>query len=276
MGDLRAAAGSDRGVRTAGSGEVETFSLDDAQDVLDRLARAGCVAADEEADELLTAAPDMTTLMAWVARRERGEPLAWITGRARFLGHELHVATGVFVPRAQTAELAIRAAELLPASGRAADLCTGCGAIAVHLASLRPGASVVGTDLDAVAAACARHNGVHAVVADMDAGLSSGVFDVVSAVTPYVPTDAMRLLPPDVTRYEPALALDGGKDGLDEVRRLVAGAARLLRRGGWLLTEIGGNQDASIGPEMRAAGFSRLTFWRDADADLRGVAAQLG
>jgi methylase of polypeptide subunit release factors len=196
VGDLRAAAGSDRGVTRAGTGEAATFSPDDARDVLERLARAGCVAADQEADELLTAAPDMTTLMAWVARRGRGEPLAWITGRTRFLGTGMRHDRGG--PR-------------------------------------RPPAS------------CTRG-----------------------------PTDAMRLLPPDVTRYEPALALDGGEDGLEEVRRLVVGAARLLRRDGWLLTEIGGNQDVSIAHDLRAAGFRRLTFWCDPDGDLRGLAAQLG
>lgn len=245
------------------------------QRIVERLARAGCVAAAEEAGELLAAAPDGPTLMSWVSRRERGEPLAWIVGSIRFLGVPVLVDPGVFVPRAQTGELGVRAAGLLPERGRAADLCTGSGAIAVYLSSVRPDACVVGTDLDRAAVVCARRNGVIAVVADMDRGLASGSFDLVSAVTPYVPSDEMRLLPSDVVTYEPALALDGGADGLRHVRRLVTGAARLLSRGGWLLTEIGGDQDVLVGPILSAAGFGEPTFWSDEDGDLRGLAAQL-
>jgi release factor glutamine methyltransferase len=243
--------------------------------VYERLVRAGCVAADEEADELLAAASDRATLAAWVKRREKGEPLAWIVGGVRFLGRTVHVQPGVYVPRAQSTELAVRAADLLPERGHAADLCTGSGAIAVYLSSVRPAAAVVGTDLDSRAAASARRNGVAVAVADMDQGLASRAFDVVCAVTPYVPTAAMHVLPADVTRYEPRIALDGGDDGLDNVRRLAVGAARLLRPGGWLLTEIGGDQDALVGPVLTSAGFGPPVFWRDGEGDLRGVVARL-
>jgi release factor glutamine methyltransferase len=245
------------------------------RDVAGRLARAGCVAADDEAEDLAAAAPDRATLMAWVSRRERGEPLAWILGSVRFLGRSVRVDRGVFVPRAQSGELAARAALLLATNGRAADLCTGAGAIAVHLASARPMAEVVASDIDPRAATCARRNGVAVVLGDMDGGLATGSFDLVTAVTPYVPTDAMRLLPADVTTYEPRAALDGGADGLDHVRRLVIGAARLLRPAGWLVTEIGGDQDALVGPFLLDAGFAPPAFWRDGDGDLRGVVAQL-
>jgi release factor glutamine methyltransferase len=256
-------------------GDVAAFSPDVREEVLGRLNRAGCVAADEETDELLAAAPSRDTLQTWTARREHGEPLAWIVGQTRFLGRVVHVAPGVYVPRAQSGELARRAAEHLPAGGRAADLCTGSGAIAVHVAATNPAAAVVATDRDRTAVSCARRNGVHAVVADMDRGLCSGAFDLVCAVTPYVPTGAMDLLPADVTRYEPLGALDGGDDGLDLVRQLAAGAARILRPGGWLLTEIGGDQDLLVAPILTARGFGRLTFWRDEDGDLRGVEARL-
>ncbi|MGH9291979.1 MAG: hypothetical protein ACRDZ6_04260, partial [Acidimicrobiales bacterium] len=84
--------------------------------VVERLATAGCVAADEEAVELVGAAPDAATVEEWTRRRERGEPLAWITGRARFCGHDLHVDPGVYVPRAQSEQLARRAGAALGAS----------------------------------------------------------------------------------------------------------------------------------------------------------------
>jgi release factor glutamine methyltransferase len=239
--------------------------------VADRLARAGCVAAPEEAAELLAAASGPDALEARVRRREQGEPLAWITGSVVFCGRTLHVAPGVYVPRMQTEGLACRAAALLPSGGRALDLCTGIGAVASHLRAEVPTASVVGIDIDRRAAACARRNGVPALVADLAEPVrADGAFDVVTAVAPYVPTGALRFLRADVQRYEPRLALDGGADGLDLVRRTVAAAARLLRPGGWLLVEVGGDQDEVL----HATGFDRTEPWRDDDGDLRGISFQ--
>ena len=218
-----------------------------AADVTERLVAAGCVAAEEEADELLAAAPDKATLDAWLRRREVGEPLAWIVGTQRFCGRTLRIDSGVYVPRTQSEELAYRAGELLPAEGRAVDLCTGAGAIAVYLATRVPTATIIGIDIDVRAAACARRNGVRSLAADLDRPLRGDLeFDVVTAVAPYVPTGELRLLPADVQRYEPRLALDGGEDGLDVVRRIVAAAGRLLCPGGWLLTEVGGRPGRGV------------------------------
>lgn len=245
-----------------------------APDVTRRLAAAGCVAPDEEAAELLAAAPDEDTLADWVARREAGEPLAWVTGVMQFCGRPLAVDHGVYVPRPQTEELARRAAAVLVPAGRAADLCTGAGAVAAHLAAEVPGAVVVGVDIDPRAVRCARRNGVRGAVGDLDLGLCSAAFDVVTAVAPYVPTAALAFLPSDVLRYEPRRALDGGADGLDLVRRVVAGAARLLRPGGWLLLEIGAEQDRTLRPSLATNGFGSIVTWSDEDGDLRGVACQ--
>jgi len=240
-----------------------------------RLTAAGCVAAAEEADELLAAAPDDATLETWIRRRQEGEPLAWITGTLEFCGHTISVDAGVYVPRPQSEELARRAGALLAdCGGRAADLCTGAGAIAVHLMAQAPTAAVVGVDIDQRAVSCARHNGVRALLADLDVPLRAHAFDVVTAVAPYVPTGELRLLPADVQRYEPRLALDGGPDGLDLARRIVATAHRLLRPGGWLLIELGGDQDRALGPALAASGFGPADTWCDEDGDLRGLAAQ--
>jgi release factor glutamine methyltransferase len=163
----------------------------------------------------------------------------------------------------------------LPDHGRAADLCTGAGAIAAHLLAEVPTASVTGVDLDPQAVACATSNGVRAVVGDVDEPLGpTGSFDVVTAVPPYVPTDELRLLSADVQRYEPRAALDGGADGLDVARRVVSAAARLLAPGGWLLIELGGDQDEVLAPASAASGFGNAESWRDEDGDLRGLAAQ--
>jgi release factor glutamine methyltransferase len=241
-----------------------------------RLVAAGCVAGAAEAAALrIAAAGDGAVLEALVLRRERGEPLAWIVGAVEFCGRTVRVGVGIYVPRPQTEGLARRAVALLPDDGRAADLCTGCGAIAVHLRAERPGASVVGVDLDPVAATVARANGIAAIVGDLAAApLRSGGFDVVTAVAPYVPTEAIALLPADVQRHEPRRALDGGDDGLAVVRRVVRTAARLLRPGGRLLTELGGDQAELLAPALADAGFAAVEPWFDEDEDLRGLVAR--
>jgi len=246
--------------------------------VIDRLTAAGCLAAEEEAEELIAAARDEETLEAFLRRREAGEPLAWITGAVRFCGRTVRVDPGVYVPRIQTEELATRGAELLATRDRpprAVDLCTGSGAVAVHLMAAVPGATVVAVDSDGLAADCARRNGVLTVVGDLGQPIARCAFDVVTAVAPYVPTTDLRFLPADVQRYEPRVALDGGSDGLDLVRRVVASAAGLLRPGGWFLTEVGGEQDRCLAATLEACGFGAAETWSDEDDDLRGLAVQL-
>lgn len=246
-------------------------------DVVRRLAAAGCVAPEEEAAELLRSAPDPATLATWLSRREQGEPIAWIVGRSDFCGLCLQIDPGVYVPRAQSEELARRAARLLPPLGRAVDLCTGAGAIAAHLSAMAPAATVVGVDIDPLAAACARRNGVRAVVADLDLPIRCpGGVDVVTAVAPYVPSDAIAFLPRDVQRYEPRHALDGGGGGLDVVTRVVESASRLLRPGGWLLIEVGGEQDELLRPLLTGHAFRDVASWRDEEGDLRMLVAQAG
>ncbi|MFL5737584.1 MAG: N5-glutamine methyltransferase family protein [Actinomycetota bacterium] len=245
-------------------------------DVARRLAAAGCVAPEEEARELVRAAPDDATLAESIRRRESGEPLAWITGTMRFCGSSLRVDRGVYVPRPQSEELARRAASLLPEGGRLADLCTGCGAIALAVGEMRTSARVVAGDIDPGAVACARKNGVHAIRMDLGDALRPNSFDGVTSVAPYVPTPELRLLPSDVVRYEPIRALDGGEDGLLVLRRVVASAARILKRGGSLLTEIGGSQDEVLRPVLLGSGFDDVETWCDDAGDLRGIAARLG
>ena len=108
------------------------------------LAGAGCVAAAEEAEELVGASRDHDHLRAMVARRLTGEPLAWITGRTTFCGLHVSVDVGIYVPRWQSETLALWAARVLPPSGRGVDLCTGTGAVAKVMLSSRPDATVRG------------------------------------------------------------------------------------------------------------------------------------
>ena len=154
------------------------------------------------------------------------------------------------------------------------DLCTGTGAIAVVLQRWHPRATVLASDDDPVAVACARRNGVSTLLGDLDEALPaemSGSVDVMTAVPPYVPTDDLRLLPRDVLAYEPRTALDGGTDGTDLLYRIVRRSPTWLRAGGWLLLELGGAQASPIGEEMRRVGFGSVRAVRDADGDVRSI-----
>jgi release factor glutamine methyltransferase len=251
-----------------------------AASLTDLLARAGCVAADEEAAELLEAANgDRHTLLPLVHRRLRGEPLAWVTGRVAFGDLLLTITPGTYVPRWQSLELVTRATARLPTHGKAIDLCTGSGAVAAALQARRPGARVVGTECDPGAIACARSNGVEALRGDLFEPVPSefeGTTDVVVAVVPYVPTPALRLLPHDARAFEAASHYHGGVDGTDMLRRVITEAPRFLRAGGALLLELGGDQSDLVAPLLVALGYKNIDAWADEDGDLRGVEAVRG
>jgi len=251
----------------------------DRRDLADLLAEAGFVAAEEEADELADrAAGDSGLLAALVARRLTGEPLAWITGTSTFCGQEVRVEPGVYVPRWQSELLAQRAVERLPATGIAVDVCTGTGALAHVLALARPGARVVATDLDPQAVACAGSNGVEAYRGDLFDPVPAdlrGRVDVVVGVVPYVPTAALSLLQRDTFAFESPLSYDGGDDGAAVLRRVVAGGARVLRPGGALLVELGGEQADLLAGDLSHHGYVDVQVLVDDDDDVRGIEATL-
>ena len=244
------------------------------------LAEAGCIAAGEEAGELMQAAAgDPYVLEELVSRRTGGEPIAWLTGVVTFCGIGLSVAPGVFVPRWQTEPLARRAATLLPASGAAVDLCTGVGAVASVMAAANPKARVVATELDARAAWCARRNGLEVFEGFLDDPLPRELaqrVDVLTAVVPYVPTHSLRLLPRDVQAYEPRLAFDGGVDGTDLLVEVVRRSADWLSPGGRLLLELGGDQIEPIRRSVQERGFDDLDVMTDEEGDPRAICARLG
>ncbi|HEX3622564.1 MAG TPA: HemK family protein methyltransferase [Acidimicrobiales bacterium] len=229
---------------------------------------------EEEAALLLAAARDPAHLDELVARRTGGEPLAWLVGRVTFCGLTVEVDPGVYVPRWQTEPLARRAAELLPSDGIAVDLCTGAGAIAVVLRAASAGATVLATDADPRAVACARGNGVEALLGDLDDPLPEsllGAVDVMTAVVPYVPTEELQFLPRDVTAFEPRAALDGGEAGRRYLSAVVGRSTRWLRPGGWLLLELGGDQAGPVRAEMGRAGFVDIAVSCDEDGDDRAI-----
>lgn len=218
-------------------------------DIVRRLRAAGCVYAEEEAALIDADGRDVEEL---VARRVAGEPLEWVLGWAWFgtedgTGLRVRVDRGVFVPRGRTIELAVAAAELLPDSGVAVDLCCGSGAIAAYLHLVRPGARLLAADVDPAAVACARDNLPFATVleGDLFAPLPHdlhGRVDVLVANTPYVPSEMVALMPPEAKDHEPLHTLDGGPDGLALLRRIAAGAHDWLAPAGVVLIEISETQ----------------------------------
>lgn len=246
----------------------------DRRSIADALLAAGFVAGHAEAEALADAAHDDAELADMVARRLTGEPLAWVTGGTRFCGLHVAVDPGVYVPRWQSEALAVQAARLLPDDGVGVDLGTGSGAVAMVLRALRPKAHVVATEIDPVAADCARRNGVEVYVGDLDAPLPAALavrVDVMVGVLPYVPLTAVHLLPRDVRDFEPSRALVGGGDGLGLVKTAVVRSGRWLAAGGWLALEVGSPQAGEVAALFEQAGFVDVDTVVDGDGDARGV-----
>jgi release factor glutamine methyltransferase len=247
--------------------------------VVQALAAGGAIDPATEADALLDASnAGVGLLEELLARRLAGEPLAWLIGWVRFCATRIRVDPGVFVPRPQTEALAHRAVALLPADGIAVDLCAGSGAVAVILGAARPRATVIATDIDPVAIACAHRNGVEALLGDLDEPLPPalrGRVDVVTAVVPYVPTEELHLLPRDVLAHEPCRSLDGGPRGTEVLERAARAAARWLRPGGSVLLELGGDQADELSTTMAATGFSAIRVHRDEEGRDRAIEARL-
>jgi len=187
-----------------------------------------------------------------VRRRGDGEPVAYITGEREFYGRPFSVSAAVLIPRPETetlVDLALKRICAVSHDGRApriADLGTGSGCVALTLAAEIPAATVVATDLSeaalAVAAANARRHDLAGRV-ELIAGswadpLRGREFDVVVSNPPYIPSAELAALAGDVRDHEPALALDGGEDGLDAYRALLPSLAAILAPGGWAAVEI--------------------------------------
>ncbi|MEW9572402.1 peptide chain release factor N(5)-glutamine methyltransferase [Rhodanobacter sp. Si-c] len=211
---------------------------------------------------------------ALVARREAGEPVAYLTGRRGFWTLELEVTPATLIPRPETELLVELALERLPrdAVAHVADLGTGSGAIALAIASERTRARVLATDASADALAVARRNAqrlgtdnVRFVQGDWLAPLAGERFALIVSNPPYIEAADPHLARGDL-RYEPATALASGADGLDDIRRIVTGAPAYLEAGGWLLFEHGWNQGDVARALLRAAGYAQVFTAQDLEA----------
>ena len=188
--------------------------------------------------------PDLATLLQ---RRVAGLPLEQVLGWAGFGGLRIGVDPGVFVPRRRTEFLVATAVAVAPARPVVVDLCCGTGAVAAALAAALDVADLHAVDVDPAAVRCARRNLPSGTVhrGDLYAPLPAalrGRVDLLVANVPYVPSGEVALLPQEARVHEPLVALDGGPDGLDVLRRVAAGARHWLAPGGRLLVETGRRQ----------------------------------
>ncbi len=247
----------------------------DVEGLVARLRAVGCVWAEEEAALLTAAARSPAHLEALTARRVRGVPLEVVVGWADFAGVRVPVEPGVFVPRARSAllvRLAVEALGVRPGGAVVVDLGCGTGALGAAVAAARPDAEVWAVDVDPAAVRCARQVLPAARVREGDLydalpHTLVGRVAVLLANAPYVPTAAVDLMPAEARLHERHRALDGGRDGLDVQRRVVAGAARWLAPDGALVVETSRDQAAAgVGLAAGAGLLARVEVDHDLDA----------
>ncbi|MBC7685265.1 MAG: peptide chain release factor N(5)-glutamine methyltransferase [Bdellovibrionales bacterium] len=211
------------------------------------------------------------TLLALVARRLQGEPIAYIVGKREFFGLDFRVTNDVLIPRPDTELLVELALERVAPRGRVLDMGTGSGAIAVAVAHSLPGAEVSALDVSEAALDVARQNAaangatVRFVQSDWFAALSAkgcDRFDLIASNPPYIADGDAHLSAGDL-RFEPAGALTDYGDGLSALRTIVAGAAPHLVAGGWLLMEHGYDQAAQVRHLLQEKGYTEVQSWRD-------------
>jgi release factor glutamine methyltransferase len=224
------------------------------------LRAAGCVFAEDEARLLREQATTPDELASMTARRVAGQPLEHVLGWAEFAGLRVAVEPGVFVPRHRSEFLVDQAVAAAPRARVAVDLCCGTGALGAALLARLGDVELHAADVDAAAVRCARRTLAgrgHVHLGDLFAALPAslrGRVDLLVASTPYVPSAAVRLMPPEAREHEPMGALDGGSDGLAVVRRLVAEAPAWLAPGGVVLVETSAAQCEAARAAMTAAG----------------------
>jgi release factor glutamine methyltransferase len=209
-----------------------------------------------------------------IRRRRAHEPVAYILGQREFYGHSFRVDRRVLVPRPDSetlVEAALERTKRRSMYGRAVDLCTGSGCIAISFAKARPTWRVTATDISEDAAALAWENatrlgavfGLGIVTGDLFAPVGGRRFDLVTSNPPYIPSADIAALDADVRDFEPRLALDGGADGLALVSRIVKEAPARLEAGGILALEVQFDQAERVEALFAREGFTHTLRHRD-------------
>ncbi|WP_055590028.1 putative protein N(5)-glutamine methyltransferase [Peterkaempfera griseoplana] len=251
-----------------------TPSLHPLSSVVTRLRAAGCVFAEDEAELIRSTARTADELAAMVEQRVAGLPLEHVLGWAEFCGLRIELDPGVFVPRRRTEFLVRQAAELAGPRPVVVDLCCGSGALGAALAAALDPAELYAADIDPAAVRCALRNlaaaGGRVHLGDLYEPLPAalrGRIEILVANVPYVPTGEIALLPAEARLHEAQVALDGGADGLDVLRRVTAGAPRWLAPGGRLLVETSDRQAPAAVEVVRGSGLTaRVAECEELDA----------
>ncbi|MGW0532224.1 putative protein N(5)-glutamine methyltransferase [Streptomyces sp. NPDC003032] len=245
------------------SSASECYPSSHRSSVVTALRAAGCVFAEDEAELILSTARTPAEVAAMVERRAGGLPLEHVVGWAEFRGLRIAVDPGVFVPRRRTEFLVAQAAALAGREAVVVDLCCGSGALGAALAAGLDRVELHAADIDPAAVRCARRNVAAAGgevyegdLYDPLPGLLRGRVGVLLANVPYVPTDEVGLLPAEARVHEARVALDGGSDGLDVLRRVTAGAPGWLAPGGHLLFETSEGQVPAAVDAVERAGMA--------------------
>lgn len=249
-----------------------SINTTDFSDLVTRLRTAGCVFAEDEAALLVEAAETPAGLDLLAGRRVAGQPLEHVLGWAEFRGLRIAVDPGVFVPRRRTEWLVTQAVALTKPGAVVVDLGCGSGALGVALAAELGGIELYAADLDPAAARCARRNvaavGGTVYEGDLFDPLPPGLrgrVDVLLANMPYVPSEEIALMPPEARRHEATVALDGGTDGLDVIRRVADAAPSWLAPRGSVLVEVGERQVSRVTEAFTGSGL-RARVAADAEA----------
>ena len=224
----------------------------------------------------------------WIRERAKRLPLAYILGSQPFLGIQIAVTRDSLIPRPETEELVLECERLVKslkvAAPKILEIGTGTGCVAIALAQLLPQATVFATDVSDKALDLARNNALTHHVSNRirfvredlfsnKAGLR-GWADILVSNPPYIPTMDLDGLEPEVL-FEPRLALDGGKDGLDAIRAIVAAAPKMLKPGGYLALEIEARQGAVVAKMLAAAEFQGVMIKKDASGRDRMAIAKM-
>lgn len=214
-----------------------------------------------------------------IKEREKRVPLQYITGVQQFMGLDFHVTPVVMIPRQDTETLVEYALERLSPGDKALDVCTGSGCVGISLARLGS-VDVQCTDISGEALAVARENGrrlgcggIMWIQGELLEHVTERNFDMILSNPPYIATEAIDGLMPEVREYEPRLALDGKKDGLYFYRRLAAECGHFLKPGGLICLEIGYDQGKAVKELLAAAGWKQLSVVKDAAGLDRVVSA---
>lgn len=235
---------------------------------------------------VVLAAEQLQAVRELIQRRRTGEPIAYILGRREFYGLEFRVDPRVLIPRPDTetlVEVALRRTESRSLYGRALDLCTGSGCVAIALSKARATWQLLGTDTSQDALDAARHNAerlgtLHNLTlrhSDLFDQIEPMQLDLITCNPPYIPAAEIATLAPDIRNFEPRLALDGGEDGLQIIRRIITQAKPFLNPGGILAMEVGAGQAAAVSALFAAAGYAAIERQRDYGGHERVVSGQI-